>query len=244
MKIRLPSLLFAGLLAAAVASATTPGPTKIIQCPDSEEVRQVPSINSGNTFGAFFWSDGYMVAPMLPSFPAATRCTDNGPIFWIESAKVLGEIGPWGEPKASMPQGWTKAPRVRHLKGGEYLQAISAGLGDTPERIAYLRRSAWWEANHARRPRGQAQSPVEASDFAPGSPDRDNLEALLPTLDESNAQQLLMKVEVLRELARFEEAQALLDRPLLAEPRLQVWVRLIGERIRLRDARVAQLPTK
>lgn len=245
MKIRLTAVLVAaGLLAAIAAQATTPGPTKIIQCPGSGEVRKVPSINSGNTFGATFWTDGYMVAPMLPRFPAATRCTESGPIFWVESAKVLGEVAPWGDALASMPPGWVKAPAVRHLRGDEYLQAIADGLGDTPDRLGYLRRGAWWEANHSRRPRGTAQAPVGASDFAPDSPDRANLEALLATLDESNANQLLTKVEVLRELARFDEAQALLASPLLSEARLQAYVKLIGERIRLRDARVAQFPAK
>ncbi|MFG6428467.1 hypothetical protein [Roseateles sp. LYH14W] len=231
-------------MAAATSQATTPGPTKIIQCPGSDEIRSVPSINSGNTFGARIWTDGYMVAPMLPRFPAVTRCSDSGPIFWVASAKVLGEITPWGELPASAPQGWKQAPTVRSLKGAEYLQAIADGLGDTAERLAYLRRHAWWEANHQRRPREASQAAIESSDFAAGSADRDNLEALLASLDESNVNQLLTKVEGLRQLARFDEAAVLLERAAPAEARLQPWVKVVGERIRLRDARVVMLPTK
>jgi hypothetical protein len=96
-------LLTASLLGAGAASATTPGPTTIIQCPGSDEIRQAPSINSGNTFGAIFWTDGFMVAPMMPRFPAITRCTADGPIFWVSSATVVGSLPPWRGDAASAP---------------------------------------------------------------------------------------------------------------------------------------------
>lgn len=234
--------LGAGVLACMRASATTPGPTRIIQCPGSTEIRQAPSLSSGNTFGASFWTDGYMFAPMLPRFPAITRCTADGPFFWVDSAKVLGSIDPWRAEAASPPpQAWRNAPTTRELTGEELLQAIAQGLGDTPERLSHLRHRAWWAANQAHRPSADGQAPTSTSDFPPGSASRANLEALATELDEADVEQLLTKIEVLRELARFDEAERLLSNEKLGDERLKRWVSLIGERVRLRDARVAKL---
>ncbi|MDR7332247.1 hypothetical protein [Roseateles asaccharophilus] len=237
---RLP-VLAAGLLASVAAWATTPGPTTVIQCPGSEEIRSVPSIGSGNTFGAIFWTDGFMVAPMLPRFPAITRCTADGPIFWVSSAKVLGSLAPWRDGAASAPPSWRRAATVRELTGDEFLQAIDQGLGDTPDKLSHLRHRAWWAANLTHRPRSEGAAPVAASDFAPGSAARANLEALAAAQDESNPEQRLTKAEALRELGRFDEAGQLLDSGHFKDSRLQPWVTLIQERIRLRDARVARL---
>ncbi|HEY0955178.1 MAG TPA: hypothetical protein VGE36_10500 [Roseateles sp.] len=235
--------LAAGLLVSTAGQATTPGPTTVIQCPGSEEIRVVHSINSGNTFGAVFWTDGYMVAPMLPRFPAITRCTADGPIFWVSSANRVGSIPPWGA-EASTPQAWRNAQAVRDLKGEEFLLAIAQGLGDTPDKLNYLRRQAWWEANHAHRPRGDEAGPAAASDFAPGTAARANLEALAAAQDEAQPEQRLTKAEALRELGQFDEAARLLDDDRLKDARLQRWVALMQERIRLRDARVAKLKTE
>ena len=233
----------AGLFCALSVPAMTPGPTRIIQCPGSDEIRQVPSIGSGNTFGAQFWTDGYMVAPMLPDFPAITRCTQDGPIFWIASAKVVGEISPWGGEAASAPPAWKRAESVRALRGDEFLEAIAQGLGDSDNKLSYLRRRAWWDANHARRPRVEPGPPVAESDFAPGSAARANLEALVASMDESNPDQLLFKAEGLRQLARFGEAEKLLQSDKLTDPRMQAFVTAVKARTLLHDARVAKVKT-
>lgn len=226
------------------ASAMTPGPTRFIQCPGSDEVRRVPSIGSGNTFGARFWTDGFMLAPMLPEFPAITRCSPDGPIFWVSSAKVMGETWPWRDDAASVPAGWRQAPVVRPLSGDELLQAVAQGLGDTPAKLAYLRRQAWWAANQARRSDDPESQVVASSDFAEGSPARANLEALVAACDETQADELLFKAEGLRELARFDEAEQLLKNDKLKEPRMQAFVETVRARTALRDARVARVKTE
>ncbi|MFT7773686.1 hypothetical protein [Roseateles sp.] len=232
--------LSAWMLVGPDALATTPGPTRIIQCPGSTEIRQAPSIGSGNTFGATFWTDGYMVAPMLPQFPAITRCTADGPFFWVSSAQVVGSFQPWQRDPAPA-RAWLDAPVVRELTGDEFLQAIAQGLGETAKRLSHLRHHAWWAANHVHRPSSDAQAPTVASDFPEGSASRANPEALVASLDETDPDQLLTKIEGLRELARFDEAAQLLASAAFSDEQLRPWVSLIRERVRLRDARVAKL---
>lgn len=226
-----------------VASGMTPGPTLLIRCPGSDELRQVLTLGSGNTFGAKLWTDGYRFAPMLPEFPAITRCREDGPIFWVSSATQVGELSPW-ESSASAPKAWVEAPVVQHLSGEALLQAIAQGLGDTPERLAYLRLRAWWAANRGRHAAEVPGEPVTVSDFPAGSADRANLEALAGALDEQVPHQRLLKAEALRELARFEEAERLLNSTSLDDPQLRAFVTTIRQRTAVRDARVAPVKTE
>jgi hypothetical protein len=216
----------------------TYAPSQVIQCPESDEVRQVWRLRSGNTFGARFWSDGFRIAPGLPDLPAITRCEPGGPIFWVESARVLGTV-PWG---GQDPQVWRAAKPVRPLSGEEFLQALAQGLGDTVERERYLRMRAWWAANAAFRKAALPPAAQGTSDFSPGSPARANLEALVRLLDEGQLNDRLTKAEALRELGRFDEARALLppQEPQETGPR-QHWI-LLTERLAARDARVALFP--
>lgn len=219
------------------AGATTFAPPQIIQCPGSDEVRQVWSLNSGNTLGAVFWSDGFRIAPGLPDFPQITRCAPGAPMFWVASARVLGHLqaGLHGEDPT-----WVAAPVVRALAGEEFLEALAAGLGDTPQRERYLRLRAWWSANAGFRQVGTPAATPGMSDFPSGSPARANLEALAPLLDEDQLPDRLLKAELMRQLARFDEAQALLP----TEPPQDAGARarwsLIRERLAARDARVAR----
>lgn len=227
------------LLASVPAQATTFAPSEVIQCPGSEEVRQVLRLYSGNTFGAVFWSDGFRIAPGLPDLPAITRCESGGPIFWVASARVLGTV-PYGD--AADPHAWRASAPVRALTEGELLEALAQGLGDTPERERDLRMRAWWEANAAFRRAGVPPAPPGASDFLMGSPARANLEALLRLLDEGVLGDRLTKAEALRELGRLDEARALMPAQEPAEegPRRR-WA-LLMDRLAARDARVARFP--
>jgi hypothetical protein len=73
-----------------------PGPDKILECPHCSAPSILPTLLSGNTIGATFWSDGKMVAPMLPDTPEITKCYQCGSFFWIEDAQVVGEIREMG----------------------------------------------------------------------------------------------------------------------------------------------------
>ncbi len=69
-----------------------PGPDRVIECAPCKTLMRVPTLLSGNTFGARWWTDGKMIAPMLPMPPTITRCHGCGRYFWIAEAKGIGEI--------------------------------------------------------------------------------------------------------------------------------------------------------
>lgn len=166
---------------------------------------RVPTLLSGNTLGARWWTDGRMIAPMLPSLPAITRCHGCGRYFWISEAKGIGYIH-YGleEP----PPEWKAARRARELSEQEYLEAIQSGLARTRKQELYLRIWAWWASNDPLRFTGldETQTPPRRSPEA-----LMNLERLLELLDETHPAERLQKAEVLRELERFDEALRLLE---------------------------------
>ncbi len=86
-----------------------PGPDKVIECPKCKGLARVFTLISGNTFGARRWTDGKMIAPMLPSPPAITKCQHCGHYYWISDAKVIGELPLWGEKEREIPSTWKEA---------------------------------------------------------------------------------------------------------------------------------------
>lgn len=234
------TVLAACMLTSAACWAWAPTRTRIIQCPGGTELRYVYPGDPPPLMPAPepLWSDGYLGgANKVLGPPIITRCDDGGPMFWLTSARVVAEV-PFG---ASPPP---SVRPVRHLSADELLQAIDQGLGDTPDRLLRLRLHAWWAVNQVRRAEVRNPQPVAVGDFPPGSPQRANLEALVATMNNEGPETLLLKVEALRELSRFDEAQALLESPALAVRRRRADVAIIAERVRLRDALVVMLPVE
>jgi len=189
-----------------------PGPDKIIECPNCKGFARVFTLVSGNTFGARRWTDGKMIAPMLPRPPAITKCRDCGHYFWLSDAKKVGELPSlWGvEEKKKIPPEWRTAEHVRELSEAEYFEAIKKGAAEREEQELHLRIGAWWAGNDLLRYQGQ--SFVDKSRIVARSPEATmNLESLLELLNIGDSDQRLMKAEVLRELGRFEEAIRLLE---------------------------------
>ena len=76
-------------------AAMTPGPTMILQCPDSAAVVVRSTLMSGNTIGGIRWSDGEASYPMMPASPEITRCGEAGRFFWVEADGRAGASRDW-----------------------------------------------------------------------------------------------------------------------------------------------------
>jgi hypothetical protein len=184
-----------------------PGPTEIIACPECGAPATRDTLLSGNTFGARRWTDGKMVAPMLPGPPPLPKCHTCGELYWLEDAEALGEIELCRESHDGIDPSWLDAPGLVEPDEADILAALETGLGDTPEREKRARVLAWWRANDAARmPPG-----MEAWRGAIGPETRRNLEVLVDLFDEEDACERVMKAEALRELGQFDEARALLE---------------------------------
>ena len=73
------------------------GPAIIRQCSACSKPIKQFTIQSGNTFGAKFWTDGKHEAPMLPDQPWLVICPHCHAPVWINELEPLGESNLWVE---------------------------------------------------------------------------------------------------------------------------------------------------
>lgn len=235
-----------------------PGPEQVVACPTCGMLERRRTLISGNTLGARVWSDGKVVAPMLPKNPDVVLCHGCGECYWLADARAVGTIDLWPAEEAperspllekarelglSPPSGharqavdpeWTAAPWVREPSEAEYYDALARGLAVTSDQERSLRILAWWRSNDPER----GVVPHRSGGSAPANRREENLRALAALIDASNAESLLLKAEVLRELGEFDAALEILERG-PAEPTTR-----FGQLRALclaRDARVRQL---
>lgn len=186
-----------------------PGPTQIKKCSSCAGLISVSTIASGNTFGAKFWTDGVMHAPMLPVTPKLAKCPYCASIVFLQNLELLEELGflrpfefhidePNKEPfEVKQHHSAKKYERANFL---ELIKFVTNNkLSSEAERIARIQ--VWREGNDARRASDIPISLIEA--------EIKNLEQMLPLLDGPHDYSDLVKVEVLRNLGMFDEAKEL-----------------------------------
>ncbi|MEW6673866.1 MAG: hypothetical protein AB1427_19405 [Thermodesulfobacteriota bacterium] len=206
------------LLTVTAAWAYRPGPDIIRECPRCKTPLAQQSMMSGNTFGARFWTDGKMLAPMLPDHPWLVKCPNCGELFWIDEARELGKRAWWYE-----HNNWQLAPGPEPPSEADFLKVLSsAGLTDAKER--YARQRAWWAAND---PIRTTENPAAA--FSPAQ--EKNLNALADILDEKDPGQRITKAEIYRELGKFEACVKLLAQPFSEDHhhRVAAFIRKLAE---------------
>jgi len=184
---------------AQTSSALTPGPTIIRECPDCRAPVRQRTIGSGNTFGAKFWTDGKMEAPMLPSFPRLVKCPKCAALFWVQTARKLHEAQNAFD---AVPPKFKDAAEPTAPTEKELLAFGAANKLEKNDEI-YVRRTAWWLANDSVRHGGKPAGRL--------SPERQaNMRALARLLDEKTAPERLLCAEIARELGDFTECKRLL----------------------------------
>lgn len=187
-----------------------PGPTSLRECPHCDSLIPERSIMSGNTFGAVYWTDGKMDAPMLPDEPVLVKCGGCSAVVWLEDLPVVREI-PFCESTGADWAGVTDSTAPTFEECATYL----ASAAPDRERTRDIRTIMWWMRNDSRRnsQKATALSAAEAT----------NVRELLALLPKDNPSSLLMTAEIHRELGEFDAALAVLSQ--VNEPELQTATR-------------------
>lgn len=68
----------------------TPNNAKIVKCPYCGAKKELMSLGSGNTFGAQYWSDLKVKAPMLPNISPVQKCAECGK-YYLEYKQEASE---------------------------------------------------------------------------------------------------------------------------------------------------------
>jgi hypothetical protein len=194
--------------------AMMPGPDMIVACPHCQTLARYGTLHSGNTFGATQWTDGKMIAPMLPRPPEFVRCRECRGFYWLDQATPVGELpGPFGgDDEAEVRPEWVSAPEVEEPTESGYHEALAAGSIE-PERELDFRILAWWRGNDAFRGLETTDATGDQAGDAPVDAEarRLNLEVLAALLAGADENLLVLRVEALRQLGRFDEALVVLE---------------------------------
>lgn len=160
----------------------------------------ISTIGSGNTFGATFWTDGKMIASMMPDKRWLMKSPSEPVLFWTDECKEIGRIEPWEV--VSENKEWNDLEDAKEPNQRDYLKALRSDLANTPEKVRYLRVRLWWKGNdQIRAGRQHCLTPAHLK----------NLSALAELLSVESPGDRLMKAEAFRELGKFAEANLLLD---------------------------------
>ena len=188
----------------------TPGPTQVIRCPLCSGLAKYPTVASGNTFGAVYYTDGKRVAPMLPATPSVVRCAACRGVFWRTAAAEVGQLNEQPEEPEVVPADWLKAAHLHEPDEAEHLAALDRLVASSPGEERSIRLVAWWRGND----RHRAASPTPAPDNSKVVSRRHaNMRQLIALLDTAEPSDQLMRAEALRQLGEFDQAVAILSKP-------------------------------
>ena len=148
----------------------------------------MPTLLSGNTFGAKFWSDAKREAPMLPDSPAFVVCNHCNSPYWVEDATRQDSM------QVGKSQG--QGQRIRAAGLSVIYAALEASPAMAQERNRYLRIQAWWKVND---PVRQAAAGHAAIEPVMDPVAESNLRSLLSLLDPSDPSDLILQAEIHRE---------------------------------------------
>lgn len=183
----------------------------LVTCPKCSKPFKVYDSVSGNTFGATFWSDGWVDALMMPEDKVVVVCPHCRESVWREDCPnghpdyKPPERNPWEETSRDYDEPYNRYREFESAKtaGPKRFAKMLRTSINSPERERYLRTQVWWNANHARR---------KAPDSPPAltGPEKLNMAMLAALLDETDGRQLITKAEIMRELGCVRQSQLLL----------------------------------
>jgi hypothetical protein len=174
---------------------------------------------SCNTFGAKFFTDGYIDGPMYVHESQLFKCPECSKLAWYDEFESEESSEP-GFSGSNGPVDFEKYPDLLEEKPWRNIKDEK-----------YMRIRAWWVANAKNR-----VSTVKDSDFS--DQEVENLQVLLTILNKSEQEQL-MKAEIHRELGQFEQCKKALQN--VRDENLEMYSASIGQFAEAGTASVMQV---
>ena len=177
-----------------------PGPDYIYQCPKCSNLLRKGSLWSGNTYGGELYSDGKIVAPMLPEFPNLTKCKKCDEILWLSDMEQLGTD------ENTKPE-WEIADQVEFLGVPDLLRFLEwDSVKNNAEKEEYVRFHIWQTFND--RIREKSQIFIQKSEEVLW---KQNCQRLIELCDTTVINQKIMVAELYRNLEDFDTCVDILD---------------------------------
>ena len=191
-------------------------------CPRCDHGFSYMAVGSFNTFGATFYTDGFIEGPMYDDQGRLFRCPQCRAIGWNDEF-ICEEPGDDEDELAAVFDG-----EVGPIPMREYPELLAEAPWRGPDEEKYVRIAAFWAANMPRRAPDSQPAPFNDDEHR-------NLLALLDLLGDTS-QDRLMRAEILREMGRFEDCLEVLVG--FDDTELETVARLIRELAMGRERRV------
>lgn len=201
------------------------GPDKYYKCPNCGAYLYTHTLLSGNTFGAREYSDGKMVAPMLPEYPNLTKCGGCGTIVMLKLLKPFSDETPHQPQQQEVELSlWGKLKNIvcRTKKNRSY-ECEHLGIADLykalalfPEDELYIRLKIWRAYNDKCRYDelfvmcDKFNIDHINCKFLDSKEYQSNCLALLNLLNKDNREERILLAELYRNLGNFKECMALI----------------------------------
>lgn len=194
------------VVATFTVNAHIPGPNYIYKCPKCSNYLKRGSNVSGNTFGATLYSDGKMIAPMLPEFPDLTKCEKCDTILWLSDMEKIGTCEEWDNKKCK-PE-WKNASKVEFLGVNDLVRFLELdSVKNDKEKERIVRQEIWWAFNDRIRAGNEIFIQETDEDLW-----RQNCLRLIELFDDmTDINQVIMTAELYRNLGKFDECIKLMD---------------------------------
>ncbi len=179
-----------------------PGPTYVFQCPQCHNLLTRESLVSGNTFHSTGYSDGKLIAPMLPDFPNLTKCKKCNHLFWLSKLEEIGTFN-YGE-KGKLE--WQNADEAEFLSIDDYFRALDSGVIIGKGEEGFVRQQIWWAFNDRTRAEG-----IIFTDNNDESLYIHNCLDFIEFLDPENENEKMLIAEVYRNMGNFGRCLELIE---------------------------------
>lgn len=210
-------------------------PPAVLRCPMCGDHLYKRRLASFNDFGATGWSDGYASVWALNAMSALGKCPWCMALFWLDDAEQEGVLprkpyrigwmeraylrltgdkrGLLAQERAwhASPWEWKNAKDIELPTLADWQAALQERATLTPAREKLARRQIWWRSNDHLRLKHDG-TPWKTQVAMRNDDVQENLMALLCLCETEPEPDLIEMGEILRELGRFDEALAVLER--------------------------------
>lgn len=176
---------------------------EIGQCPDCGCKFTAISVASCNTFGAKFYTDGFVDGSMYDEGSALLSCPECNRYIWrddVPDREFIQDSTYFNDPELR------SLPKARCIGLSDYEKLLDQGLWKTEDQETYVRIRAWWSYNCIFRDHA-------IDDFRLSPKQESNLLRLLQLLNPKNPDEAITRAEILRELGEFDECLKQLQQP-------------------------------
>ena len=180
-----------------------PGPTHILQCSECGECFKRGTLSSGNNFGRKHWTDGEFTGSRFYAPPQLVKCPHCDAVIWLQEQDKVNEIPGYlsflgKEEKADKTL--TELPFYEDVNEIDLVRFLEANNLVTNKEV--VARIQLWRLGNNKRRTG-IDSPLTDLEIK-------NLQKLVEICSANDDESVLLKIEMLRELGKFEDAQKLL----------------------------------